>query len=422
MSLTANRGGFSFGLGGTTFAIGNSLRQLGPPPARLALGAPSARQGGTAISAFTPSSRQSRSGGSHRPRSAVVLVADPSPAAVCGDRADRQIASGILRRLAGALRTFRSRGPGLPLSLSRSAASWRSASTCHLPAPTTSTRATRRWRRRASSCSPSRGRRLAERPPEPGSRPRHRLRRWCFGVRRVLPCRRLPVTIAFRIRAPFRNGSRVRPGRPHGPGASGSVTASSARRRVGGFSAAGGPRAGLRGAGAVGFALLAVTALAPHSSRPRSSGTAGSRSRRETTTGARSGTVSRRGRNDVKAVAGVARGCPFADLLPGGSAQVPSPGRHVRAGSGHRSSGSLLPCRGRARARSCSLPPSVRTRPDVVAIRRARGPARPGAALPPLGTRCSRASRVRAPTTPTLAWVCRVLTWCAWCVGWAALQ
>jgi NNP family nitrate/nitrite transporter-like MFS transporter len=103
-------GGFFLGFGGTTFAIGVPFVNAWFPPARrgLALGTFGAGMGGTAVSAFT-TVQLTKSLGASFPFDlvAVVLVAYAVAAAVLlRDRADRQIAPGsLLQRLAGALRT-----------------------------------------------------------------------------------------------------------------------------------------------------------------------------------------------------------------------------------------------------------------------------------------------------------------------------
>src|SRR6185369_14767343 len=109
-SLTAYLvGGFFFGLGGTTFAIGVPFVNAWFPPQRrgLALGTFGAGMGGTAISAFT-TVQLTKAFGPSFPFDlvAVVLVGYAILAAVVlRDRADRQIAKGsLLQRLASTLR------------------------------------------------------------------------------------------------------------------------------------------------------------------------------------------------------------------------------------------------------------------------------------------------------------------------------
>ena len=245
-SLTAYLvGGFFLGLGGTTFAIGIPFVNSWFPPARrgLALGTFGAGMGGTAISAFT-TVQLTKAFGANFPFDlvAVVLVAYAIAAAVLlRDRADRQIASGsLLQRLAGALRTaatwqlsflyavafggFVAFSVYLPTYLTAA---------YHLDKGDAALR-TAGFVVLAVAMRPVGGW-LSDRL-EPGSRPRHRLRRG----RGLRFRRRLPAAAAagrddrlpgYGRGARFRNGSRVRPGRLHGARRSASAPsrASSAR-------------------------------------------------------------------------------------------------------------------------------------------------------------------------------------------------
>jgi NNP family nitrate/nitrite transporter-like MFS transporter len=102
-------GGFFLGLGGTTFAIGVPFVNAWFPPERrgLALGTFGAGMGGTAISAFT-TVQLAKTFGPSFPFdlvAAVLVVYAVLAAVLLRDRADRRIASGSLaERLAGTLR------------------------------------------------------------------------------------------------------------------------------------------------------------------------------------------------------------------------------------------------------------------------------------------------------------------------------
>jgi MFS transporter, NNP family, nitrate/nitrite transporter len=109
-SLTAYLvGGFFLGLGGTTFAIGVPFVNAWFPPERrgLALGTFGAGMGGTAISAFS-TVQLAKAFGPAFPFdlvAAVLVIYAVLAAVVLRDRADRQIATGsLLQRLAGTVR------------------------------------------------------------------------------------------------------------------------------------------------------------------------------------------------------------------------------------------------------------------------------------------------------------------------------
>ena len=109
-SLTAYLvGGFFLGLGGTTFAIGMPFVNAWFPPERrgLALGTFGAGMGGTAISAFT-TVQLTKAFGAAFPFdlvAAVLVVYAVLAAVTCATAPTAQIASGsLLQRLAGTLR------------------------------------------------------------------------------------------------------------------------------------------------------------------------------------------------------------------------------------------------------------------------------------------------------------------------------